>query len=231
MSFFQTLLFLSIPFILRGQLTYCQWQAANCQAVEEFVLEHHDEIQRQAQLAKVSAPFFLAVVAPEIANYNLLKDQVEYRMLEVFYVEKGKDYANYSVGPFQMKPIFVEQLEQELNQRSELKDLSAAFQYHSTDLFEIRKMRVRRLKTVYWQLRYLMLYHQIIRLRFPDLQEKSTEEQLQFLAAAYNRGYTHSKETILKWMQTAWFPNYGEPPSFIYSELAVDFWKKIRGYW
>lgn len=214
-----------------SQKTYCQWEVANCQAVEEFVLEHHEEIARQAALAEKQPPFFLAVVAPEIANFNAIRNEVEYRILEVFYVEKGTDYANYSVGHFQMKPIFVEQLEIELNSRKEMTDFRAAFQYHSKDAKEIRAMRVRRLKSVFWQLRYLMLFHRLIKLRFPQLENTALQNHLQFTAAAYNRGYTHREETIRQWMQVAWFPNYGQPPAFIYSDLALDFWKRIKHYW
>lgn len=231
MSPFQLLLLLCLPFLLKGQSDYCSWQAANCQAVEEFVLKHHDEIARQAAFAKEAPSFFLAVVAPEIANFNAIRNEVEYRMLEVFYVEKGKDYANYSVGYFQMKPIFVEQLETELNSRKEMKALRAAFRYYSNDPKEIRAMRVRRLKSVFWQLRYLMLFHRLIKVRFPQLEKVSLQKRLEFTAAAYNRGYTHREATIRQWMQVAWFPNYGQPPAYIYSDLALDFWERIKGYW
>ncbi len=220
-----------VPLLNSAQSAYCVWQPANCQMVEEFVLEHHDEIAQQAQLAGVEAPFFLAVVAPEVANFNQLRHEVEYRMLEVFYVEGGTDYANYSVGHFQMKPIFVEQLEQEIKDRDALADLRSSFQYHSQDQREIRSMRVRRLNSVYWQLRYLMVYHRVVQLRFKQLDWEDQADQLAFYAAAYNRGYTHSVSTIKAWMQVAWFPNYGQEPSFIYSEVALDFFGKIKAYW
>lgn len=51
-----------------------------------------------------------AIVFPEIMRYNGLKDGIETESLRTLYVQFGEDYADFSIGLFQMKPCFAQQL-------------------------------------------------------------------------------------------------------------------------
>lgn len=53
-----------------------------------------------------------SIVAPEIIRYVQIKDFFEVKSLEIGYVNnKVKNLSNFSIGYFQMKPQFIEQLE------------------------------------------------------------------------------------------------------------------------
>ncbi len=53
----------------------------------------------------------ISIVLPELIRWNALQDIMETTALELLYVEKGKDGADFSIGYFQMKPSFIENLE------------------------------------------------------------------------------------------------------------------------
>ena len=53
-----------------------------------------------------------AIVAPEASQYNRLTDYFEVRAVRSGYPSKGA--PNYSIGIFQMKPSFAENLEKEV---------------------------------------------------------------------------------------------------------------------
>ena len=68
----------------------------------------------------------LAVVFPEIVRYSDLEDLIQIRALKVLYVQYGRKYADFSVGHFQMKPSFIEQLEADWNRLASAEEKSAA---------------------------------------------------------------------------------------------------------
>jgi len=55
----------------------------------------------------------LSIVFPELIRFNAIQDKIETFALQSLYVKYGKDYANFSVGPFQVKPSFAESLEKD----------------------------------------------------------------------------------------------------------------------
>ena len=54
-----------------------------------------------------------AIVFPELIRYNNLFNAIEIESLKYLYVSEGKDYADFSVGYFQMKPSFGEMVEKD----------------------------------------------------------------------------------------------------------------------
>ena len=211
-----------------AQNKYCEHYEANCNAVGDFVQEYDFKIRQAAKNAKADPIFFIAIVAPEIANYSAIQNEVEYRMMEVFYVNWGEKYANFSIGHFQMKPIFARQIENEVASKSFLSAFRSKFEYKGKDETAIRKERVERLNSVDWQLAYLTIYYLLVEQRFKALSFTSLSDRLSFYAAAYNCGYTHSVSHIKEWMGVAWFPNYGKPPAFKYANVAVDLWNRLK---
>src|SRR5688572_9022069 len=96
----------------------------------------------------------LSIVSPEIIRWNAFRDIIETAADETLYVNYGS--ADYSIGIFQMKPSFVEQLE---NYAAENNIGDCYFlQIHEKDSVEIRKERINRLKQNYWQLKYAQAY-------------------------------------------------------------------------
>ena len=71
-------------------------------------------IQKNADQFNISAKELKAIVFPELIRYNKVFDAIEINSLKYLYVSEGKDYADFSVGYFQMKPSFAEMVEQDL---------------------------------------------------------------------------------------------------------------------
>ena len=80
-------------------------------AAEIKLLAMNDRFDICSGICSKDAAFMQAIVFPELMLYNSVKDDIESESLRVLYVQFGKAYADFSVGPFQMKPSFAEEVE------------------------------------------------------------------------------------------------------------------------
>ena len=53
----------------------------------------------------------VAVVFPELVRYSALRDYMETAAVKALYLQKGVKGADFSIGRFQMKPSFAEDIE------------------------------------------------------------------------------------------------------------------------
>jgi len=76
------------------------------------VFEKENRSWMEPLLAKnhISYPIAIAIVFPELVRYSALRDKMEITLLKTLYVNLGEDYANFSIGQFQMKPSFAEMI-------------------------------------------------------------------------------------------------------------------------
>lgn len=172
----------------------------------------------------------VAIVSPELIRYNLLRDFFETQALELAYVSFGQEGADFSIGYFQMKPSFIEDLEAYV-----LKNPSSYTSYSDITYFPVqnekkkRKIRLDRLKNFEWQLNYAHAFYQIVSHRFPQIQQWATEERIAFIASAYNFGFQESACDIEEWQCIEAFPYgkqfYGYQAS--YAEVAIAFYPTI----
>jgi hypothetical protein len=95
-----------------------------------------------------------------------------------------------------MKPSFAEEIDEEWN-KSKL-SLEFNFLFDTRDTSDARRNRLKRLDTLEGQCRYLAIFIRLMYLRHPHLQTLSKEQQIRFLATAYNRDHTVSWEQNLK---------------------------------
>jgi hypothetical protein len=166
------------------------------------------------------------VVFPELVRYSIIRDRIEITGLKVFYVYLGGEFADFSIGRFQMKPSFVEELEKAVR-RYRLRAFFELLDYGDTrDEREIRRARVARLEQEFWQERYLACFGAVLTRRFPHEQAMKPEERIEFAAAAYNRGFWKSEGDIRQSAQRALFPYGTEYPGlqYRYSDVAVGFY-------
>jgi hypothetical protein len=165
----------------------------------------------------------LAIVAPEWVRYSLVRDLMETQALEWAYVRLGRSAADFSIGPCQMKPSFIEDLENALPPC-----LKAHFAYKTDNSVLQRKLRLARLKDLSWQFHYAFAFYALCRERFelPD----GEAAQASFIAAAYNYGFTRPEEEICRWEGEQVFP-YGRAfrgPQESYSQAALRFYERFR---
>jgi hypothetical protein len=153
-----------------------------------------------ANMFNIPARDLKAIVFPELIRYNTVYDAIEINSLKYLYVSEGKEYADFSVANFQMKPSFAEMVEQDANQYldnsflqlsgfDKLKDLA--------DNEDNRKERIARITSTQKQLIYLCAFYKICDAKFAGNVFASENDKIKFYAACYNAGYRRSYENII----------------------------------
>ncbi|MBL0144786.1 MAG: hypothetical protein IPP48_02535 [Chitinophagaceae bacterium] len=182
-----------------------------------------------APVCRANSRFMQSIVFPEVMRYNSLKDGIEAESLRTLYVQFGEEYANFSIGLFQMKPTFAVQVEEKAKQLlpdSIYKELQLS--YETTDKESIRANRVERLQDNDWQLVYLTAFVCICNEIYKDKKFETTTEKLQWYATVYNAGFNKSETYISKKTQEDNFYLQQNMPDkkFKYAAIAAWFYKK-----
>ena len=178
----------------------------------------------------------ISIIFPELIRYSLFKDFFETKSLELGYVQYGAKLVDFSIGRFQMKPSFVETLEEYIIHSGLVVDGHARplhnkyceiTAYEDATITGIRKERIERLSSLDWQLIYLECFYDIISERFKDIKWQDDVEKLKFYATAYNHNFRASKQEIDKWNGAKTFP-YGvhyKGEQYSYSDISVYFYQ------
>lgn len=173
-----------------------------------------------------SPELLTSIVFPELVRYSMISDMLETSALEYIYLGGGSGAADFSIGRFQMKPSFVEQLETEIAQSDALKKkYTSITAYQGEEGFRQRNRRLQRLKNATWQQVYLNAFVDVVAEKFKDLKFDRTEDSLKFYASAYNGGFCRPAQQIKTAAVQYLFP-YGsgyEGPQYAYSDVSVYF--------
>lgn len=172
------------------------------------VAEHYAERQRKAwdvifNEFAVPADLAVAVIFPEQIRYSALQNVMETAAVKALYVQGGTSLANFSIGRFQMKPSFAEEVEREWMQTDWRHDYGIYFDL--SESVEARRARILRLDDVQWQCIYLSLFLKLLYCRCPQLSKVNNVEQVRFCATAYNVSFKGSYEEIRKKSKKAFF--------------------------
>jgi hypothetical protein len=160
------------------------------EAAETKLLSMKDRFTLCAGICNSSENFMQAIVFPEVMRYNTLKDDIEAESLRVLYVQFGKEYANFSVSTFQMKPSFAEEVEtkaKELLPDSVYNELQLG--YTVSDEETVRSQRLKRLLDEDWQMIYLTAFTALCDTIYNYKVFSSALEKLQWYATVYNAGF------------------------------------------
>lgn len=185
------------------------------------------QLGKTAQKYNLETSEILPIVYPECARFSVFSNVFESNALEYYYVQDGVKGADFSIGYFQMKPSFVEHVEQAVEQDSSFAKVHNLFAYKTSDLKEIRSQRLDRMMNEQWQMEYLCCFVKLMKKRIAA--EKITSNEIKFMAAAYNYGFLKPSTEIIRWQEQAAFP-YGlnaPKPNISYAQLAYDFHLKI----
>lgn len=187
------------------------------------------------------------IVYPEIIRYSLFKDRIESTSVKTLYTRGGRDACNFSIGRFQMKPSFAEDLEKRWMRSGLARKYNMFFDTKENET--ARKIRVTRLEDEEWQCIYLAIFIKMLYLDYGSLNKDGEvvqegietlpqKEQIRLASTAYNRG--------CRWVN----PGYGSldeiravskerhfhmayvPTSrtrrYVYAEIALKHFKKIQ---
>jgi hypothetical protein len=183
----------------------------------------YQQMEELHKLPNDKGKIIFSIVAPEVAMYSSFIDELETVSAEVFYTSFGKEYGNFSVGQFQMKPSFAEDVERAYAAECEACVHFETLQYPGlSDESEIRSARLDRLKMDTWQQVYLLCFYEIMEARHGH-KRMTTEERIRYYAAAYNLGFNKSETCIQNWMNEISFPGNMHDKLVSYSDLAGDF--------
>jgi hypothetical protein len=163
---------------------------------EAFEKENRSWIEPVLVKNHISYPLAISIIFPELVRYSALRDKMEITLLKTLYVNLGEDYANFSVGQFQMKPSFAEMITEKapavLNRRSAItfKKIS-----DFDDVKDFRKTILKDLEDPVSQVNYLIAFIKICENKFQTAR-KDDSSRVRFLATAYNFGFIMKEDEI-----------------------------------
>ncbi len=163
---------------------------------EEFIARNESWIRLELKKYDIGFDESMAIIFPELVRYSAIRDKMETTLLKSLYINLGKEYANFSIGYFQMKPSFAEALG--IVAGKTLPQRYRSLVRDTTDFSDIKDFRsavVNDLEDKARQLDYLIVFYKICAKRF-SLKKMDNEERIRFLATAYNYGFLKSPESI-----------------------------------
>ncbi|MFN5416235.1 MAG: hypothetical protein ACK5B9_04200 [Flavobacteriia bacterium] len=219
------LLFLSLVLVLfsfRNSVTGLDFDFA-----ESYCSKIEKQVRVIAKQYDLKSSELIPIIYPECSRFSVLSNVFESDILSYYYVQNGRKGADFSVGYFQMKPSFLEDLEEIITKDSNFTQYRSKFAYANKNTKEIRTERLNRLFSETWQIEYLCVFVKYTKLKYKPSEDISL---LEFSASAYNYGFTKPHEEIIFWTKQKAFPNglKSNKENFVYSELAQNY--KLKKY-
>jgi hypothetical protein len=206
--FLSTLLIFSLEEEIKEAVSTLSERKTTIQNMAQKMAWAKKQVNPTAKQADTEGGEALAIVFPETIRFSTFKDFFETKALENLYVKYGKQKADFSIGEFQMKPSFIEQLENFVINHQNLRGFEFITQYKGATDEEKRAERVARLKQFEWQLRYAHCFWAVASEQFKNKDFPTAYERVHFFASAYNFGFWKSAIDIQHWQQKKAFP-YG----------------------
>ena len=195
-----------------GQIEYDKVFPAEYRDAVEYLENNLTIISTEIRKRNGDVDVLVPVVFPELLRYSIVRDQIETTGLKIFYVHVSDEFpkfSNFSIGRFQMKPRFIEELEEAVSSLGLTTMFADVLEYRpGSSEKEIRRQRVQRLESAVWQAVYLACFGAVMQTRFSHLAWDSIEDKITFYATAYNHGFNCTEEEIRRWMDARIFP-YG----------------------
>jgi len=196
-----------------------------------ITFEQENRSWMEPLLAKnhISYPLAIAVIFPELVRYSALRDKMEITLLNALYINLGDEYANFSIGQFQMKPSFAEIIREQvpgsIGRRSGIK-----FSKRSgfDDIKAFRKSIVTDLEDPKTQFIYLIAFLKICENNF-HLNRKEELTRIKFLATAYNFGINKSASQIDSMTDKKFFnTKLFKTENYSYADVSLYWYKQYK---
>ena len=173
----------------------------NWKRAELFVRENEVWMSNLLDDNKVDYHLAMSMVFPELVRYSAICDRMEITLLKSLYVHYGTDYANFSIGVFQIKPSCAEEILREIPDLHD-KKLAVRFKTINSSISENEKRAiiVKELEDSKSQLLYVVAIVKLLNKMYRNYKWNSNLDKLKFYAAAYNCGFSNSELFIRKQM-------------------------------
>ena len=194
-----------------------------------FERENRSWMQPLLEHNNIPYDLAIAVIFPELVRYSALRDKMEITLLKALYINLGEQYANFSIGQFQIKPTFAEIIRKEGPTVLERK---SGIIFRQPDEFEnvsdYRKSIVTDLEKTETEFNYVVAFYKICEKKFRIGRMEQTKK-LKFLATAYNYGLDKSAEEIEsmtggKYFNTKLF----KTQNYSYADVALYWYDNYR---
>jgi hypothetical protein len=167
----------------------------------------------------------LSIGFPEVIRYNIYNDLIEFKTNELLYVRGGKSLSDFSIGLFQMKPSFIENLEYYV-QKYNLEKYKYIINFNFIDIVGIRTERLKRLHSTKWQLQYLEVFWEVAHIIYSNINFINMNQRIEYYSTVYNCGFDKTNEFIIEMCGKKNFP-YGKRYSgeqLSYSQFSTLFY-------
>jgi hypothetical protein len=196
-----------------------------------MAFERTNRIWMEPVLVKnhISYPIAIAVIFPELVRYSALRDKMEITLLKTLYVNLGEEYANFSIGQFQMKPSFAELIRlrapEVMNRRSGI-----VFKSESDfdDIRNFRKSIVSDLEDIRTEFNYLVAFMKICEKSYKT-DSNDNLSRLKFIATAYNYGIDKTSSQIENMMDKKFFnTKLFKTENYSYADVSLFWYKQYK---
>jgi hypothetical protein len=204
------------------QSDYSEIFDGDWQKALEFIEENNSWIKPSLEKYDISYREAVAVIFPELVRYSAIRDKMEITLLKTLYRNLGEDYADFSVGVFQVKPSFAEKIRimapdvMGKKTRNLFKKRSSYKYDH-----DYRAAIIIDLENPQKEFNYIIAFFAICRDRFNN-DQMDEESKIKFLATAYNTGFWKSREEIMKMEEKKFFnTKLFKTENYSYADVAL----------
>jgi hypothetical protein len=208
-------------------IDYASLFADDWKKAEAFEKENRSWIKPLLEKNRISYPLAMSIVFPEMVRYSALRDKMEISLLKTLYVNLGEEYADFSIGIFQMKPSFAETIREE---SSEFLGSRAGIKFKRTadyeDIKDFRKSIIKDLEDPEGQVVYLISFIRICEKKF-NLYRLDELSRIKFLATAYNYGIDKTPNQIVSMTNKKFFSTKViKSESYCYAEISLHWYNQ-----
>jgi hypothetical protein len=224
--------FLLVLFIRIGEaqsLVYPEIFGKDWLKAERFLNENRDWINISLQKYNIPYKEAISVVFPELVRYSALQDKIEITLLKALYINLGEEYANFSIGHFQMKPSFAEKIREAVNlfpefeNRGYLKNKSSY-----DDVKSYRASIVEDLEKPETEILYLIMYIKTCEKQF-GTENMKEDKKIRFLATAYNYGFWMEKDRIVSMEDKKYFStSLAGGVKYCYADVSLFWYNSVK---
>lgn len=177
----------------------------------------------------ISYSMGIAVIFPELVRYSALQDKIEITLLKTLYVNLGDNYANFSIGRFQMKPSFAQKVREAaatvMNRKSGIRMTDRA---GYDDVKDYRRSIVKDLEDPKSELNYLVVFLKICEKNFRTSKMDETS-RIRFMATAYNYGIDKSYSEIESMINKKFFnTKLYKTENYSYADVSLYWYNHFR---
>jgi hypothetical protein len=215
---------LNFECVFSQQLNYRDIFGSDWEKAIRFVDQNKQWIEPELKKYTIPFPVAISVIFPELVRYSALKDKIEITLLKALYINLGEEYANFSIGHFQMKPSFAEKIRENARDVMGVR-ANKLFKKRSDydDVNTFRSSIVSDLENPEKQINYLIAFIKICDSNF-NLKMKNDSDRIRFLATAYNYGFWKKKEQIENMIDKKYFSTtIVKTVTYPYSDISL-FW-------